>query len=89
MPPIDHQRILAFRLASHHLTERLGPGSLVAAAAACGIQERTVGSQLEVAVEPFGRLSRRAREEIHAEAERVALARGSCAAEVTFATKGT
>src|SRR5919106_2427036 len=40
----DRARILAFRLASHHLTERLGPRSLVKAASACGIQETPVGS---------------------------------------------
>jgi hypothetical protein len=37
--PVDRARILAFRLASHHLTERLGPRSLITAAEASGIQE--------------------------------------------------
>jgi hypothetical protein len=41
---MDRDRILAFRLAHHHLTERLGPRSLVTAAAACGIQETPTGS---------------------------------------------
>jgi hypothetical protein len=41
---IDRGRILAFRLASHHLIERLGPRSLANAAAACGIQETPTGS---------------------------------------------
>ena len=41
---VDRVRILAFRLASHQLTERLGPRSLVKAAMACGIQETPVGT---------------------------------------------
>src|SRR5918996_1895201 len=40
----DRARILAFRLASHNLTERLGSPSLAKAAVACGIQETPVGS---------------------------------------------
>src|SRR5919106_847755 len=40
----DRARILAFRLASHNLTERLGSRSLAKAAGACGIQETPVGS---------------------------------------------
>src|ERR671919_381600 len=40
----DRARILAFRLVSHTLTERLGSGSLAKAAVACGIQETPVGS---------------------------------------------
>jgi hypothetical protein len=44
VPPVDRDRILAFRLASHHLTEHLGPRSLSGAAAACGIQETPLGS---------------------------------------------
>jgi Winged helix DNA-binding domain len=36
---VDRDQILAFRLASHHLTARLAAGSLAAAAAACGIQD--------------------------------------------------
>lgn len=43
-PSLDHARILAFRLANYHVTERLGPRSLVKAAAACGVQETPVGS---------------------------------------------
>jgi hypothetical protein len=41
---IERAQILAFRLASHHLIERLGPRSVVKAAAACGIQETPTGS---------------------------------------------
>ncbi|HZB04653.1 MAG TPA: winged helix DNA-binding domain-containing protein [Actinomycetota bacterium] len=44
MPPLDRARILAFRLSSQNLTERLGRRSLVRAAAACGIQETPLGS---------------------------------------------
>lgn len=44
VPPVERDRILAFRLASHHLTERLGPRSLVRAAAACGVQETPLGT---------------------------------------------
>jgi hypothetical protein len=44
VPTIDRTRIVAFRLSSHHLTERLGRRSLVTAAAACGIQETPLGS---------------------------------------------
>src|SRR5918996_5197230 len=40
----DRARILAFRLAAHNLSTRLGPRSLVKAASACGIQETPVGS---------------------------------------------
>jgi hypothetical protein len=36
---VDRDQILAFRLASHHLTARLSAGSLAAAAAACGVQD--------------------------------------------------
>jgi Winged helix DNA-binding domain len=36
---VQRDQILAFRLASHHLTARLPAGSLAAAAAACGIQD--------------------------------------------------
>jgi hypothetical protein len=36
---LERDQILAFRLASHHLTARLPAGSLAAAAAACGIQD--------------------------------------------------
>jgi len=36
---VERDQILAFRLASHHLTARLSAGSLAAAAAACGIQD--------------------------------------------------
>ena len=37
-------QILAFRLASHNLTRRLGARSMVKAAAPCGIQETPLGS---------------------------------------------
>src|SRR5918996_209919 len=40
----DRARILAFRLAAHNLSARLGPRSLLKAASACGIQETPVGS---------------------------------------------
>ncbi len=35
---------MAFRLASHNLTRRLGARSVVEAAAPCGIQETPLGS---------------------------------------------
>jgi hypothetical protein len=38
------EQALAFRLASHHLAVRLPPGSLLAAAGACGIQDSPPGS---------------------------------------------
>jgi hypothetical protein len=41
---VERDRIIAFRLARHHLTERLGPRSMVTAAAACGIQETPLGT---------------------------------------------
>jgi hypothetical protein len=44
VPDLDRHRIVAFRVASHNLAERLGPRSLVKAAAACGIQETPLGS---------------------------------------------
>lgn len=44
MPAVDRARILAFRLASHNLIERLRLRTLVRAAAACGIQETPLGS---------------------------------------------
>jgi hypothetical protein len=40
----DRMQVLAFRLASHHLSRRVGPRSLVRAAAACGIQETPLAS---------------------------------------------
>ena len=40
----DRKQILAFRLASHNLTRRLGPRSVTKAAAACGIQETPIGT---------------------------------------------
>ena len=40
----NRDQILAFRLNSHHLTRRLPPGSLLPAAAACGIQNTPPGS---------------------------------------------
>jgi len=44
VPKPDREQILAFRLASHNLTRRLGPSSVTKAAAACGIQETPLGS---------------------------------------------
>jgi hypothetical protein len=44
VPGVDRDRERRFRLASHHLSERLGSRSLVRAAAACGIQETPHGS---------------------------------------------
>lgn len=40
----DREQVLAFRLASHNLARRLPPGSLLAAAAACGLQNSPPGS---------------------------------------------
>jgi hypothetical protein len=40
----DRTQVLAFRLATHHLSQRVGPRSLVRAAAACGIQETPLAS---------------------------------------------
>jgi hypothetical protein len=69
----DRARILAFRLASHNLTERLGPRSLLKAALACGIQETPVGSAAVafaarvdgVTPEAFDRALRRDRTLVH------------------------
>jgi hypothetical protein len=44
VPDLDRHQIVAFRLASHNLAARLGPRSIVKAAAACGIQETPIGS---------------------------------------------
>jgi hypothetical protein len=44
VPDLDRHQIVAFRMASHNLAERLGRRSLVKAAAACGIQETPLGS---------------------------------------------
>jgi hypothetical protein len=38
-PRVAREQVLAFRLASHHLARRLPPGSLLPAAAACGVQD--------------------------------------------------
>jgi hypothetical protein len=38
-PRVVREQVLAFRLASHHLARRLPPGSLLPAAAACGVQD--------------------------------------------------
>ncbi len=43
---VDRERVLAFRLAGHHLARRLPPGSLVPAAAACGMRDTPPGSAL-------------------------------------------
>jgi len=40
----EREQVLAFRLASHHLARRLRPGSLLEAAAACGVQNTPPGS---------------------------------------------
>ncbi len=40
----SREQVLAFRLDSHHLAARLPPGSLLAAAGACGIQDTPPGS---------------------------------------------
>ncbi len=40
----DREQAIAFRLDSHHLAARLPPGSLAAAAGACGIQDSPPGS---------------------------------------------
>ncbi len=40
---VDRERVLAFRLAGHHLARRLGPRSIVKAAT-CGIQETPMGT---------------------------------------------
>jgi hypothetical protein len=44
VPKPNREQILAFRLAAHNLTRRLGPRSVTKAAAACGIQETPLGS---------------------------------------------
>ena len=41
---IERTQVLHYRLAGHHLAQRLGPGSLVEAAAACGIQNTPPGT---------------------------------------------
>jgi hypothetical protein len=44
VPPLERDRIVAFRLSSHNLIDRLGPRSLATVAGACGIQETPRGS---------------------------------------------
>lgn len=44
MDTAQREQILAFRLATHHLTSRLDASALVDAAASCGIQETPTGS---------------------------------------------
>lgn len=54
MTRTDREKVLAFRLAGHNLARRLPPGSLLEAAAACGIQNTppgTVGLALAARVE--------------------------------------
>src|SRR5918996_3657428 len=58
----DRARILAFRLASHNLTERLGSRSLAKAAVACGIQETPTGSAAVALAARVDRLTPAARE---------------------------
>jgi DNA glycosylase AlkZ-like len=41
---VDRAQALAFRLDSHHLAVRLPPGSMLAAAGACGVQDSPPGS---------------------------------------------
>ena len=43
-PQATREQVLAFRLAGHNLGRRLPPGSLLAAAAACGVQNSPPGS---------------------------------------------
>ena len=57
VPPVDRARIVAFRLSSHNLIRRLGPRSLVKAAAACGIQETPHGSAAPALCARVDRLS--------------------------------
>ena len=42
LPALDRPQIVAFRLERHHLSRRLPAGSLVDAAATCGIQETPI-----------------------------------------------
>ncbi|HEX6261981.1 MAG TPA: winged helix DNA-binding domain-containing protein [Actinomycetota bacterium] len=44
MLEVDRDQVLAYRLAAHHLTERLGPRSLVKAAVPVGVQETPTGT---------------------------------------------
>jgi hypothetical protein len=43
---VDTDRVVAFRVAAHHLHERLGRGSLMEAAGACAVQDSPPGSAL-------------------------------------------
>jgi Winged helix DNA-binding domain len=43
---VSRGEVIAFRLAAHNLSERLGPGELLAAAGRCGIQNSPPGSAL-------------------------------------------
>jgi hypothetical protein len=65
-----------------------GPGGVLADGEIVGTwRARTSGSRLEVNVEPFGRPTPRTRQDIEAEAERVAMVRSSDAADVTFSAR--
>jgi hypothetical protein len=62
-----------------------GPGAVLADGEIVGTwRARTVGSRLNVAVEPLGRLSRKTRERVEEEAQRIAPFRGCDVAEVSF-----
>ena len=43
-PTVSVSDVVAFRLRTHHLTERLGEGGLLAAAGRCGVQDSPPGS---------------------------------------------
>lgn len=62
-----------------------GPGGVLVDGEVSGTwRSRSAGRRLEITIEPFGRLSPSAREEIEAEAQRVALTRNHEVAEVHY-----
>ena len=66
-----------------------GPGAVLVGGEIVGTwRSRMERSRLRVEVEPFGQLTRGVRDEIEAEANRVALVRGSETAEVTLSRDG-
>lgn len=66
MLDVDRHQVLAFRLAGHNLTRRLGPRSIVKAAA-CGIQETPMGTAAVAFVARVERLTPAALERAHRE----------------------
>jgi hypothetical protein len=84
----DRERLVANAAARRKLWQPVsGPGGVLADGEIVGTWRAKVkGTGLEISVEPFGRLSRRVRDEIDAEAEGVALVRGLERSEISVAS---